>query len=499
MDNKSSGFQSQLGLVITLIAGSVGLGNIWRFPRVAAMNGGGAFIVAWAIMAIVVCLPIMLGEHVMGRTTRHGTPGAFRDFIGKKFTWMGTSVNILMFALTAYYCVLTAWVGHYLGLAITKGYYGADKAALFDAVSNKSIVTVLIFVILISLASFITYKGIKGIEKVTKIFLPVLFVCLFITAVRALMLPGSAAGMNFLFSFEPKALLSSKVWLEALTQAVWSAGPGWGLCITFAVFAKRKSDATLTTSLQVFGNSMAALLAGIAVIPAIFAMAPSIADATAVCSQGNYGLTFISLTSLFEQMPGGYIVGILFFLSLFLAAFSSVIASVMIVALPMADSGVPKKKAILRVYLILLIWGVPSAWSANFLSNQDWVVGQMMVFGAFLSCYALVKFGVKKVRQTFINNPYTGMYMGKWWEWSIKVIAPTIIVVMFFWWSFQSISWDPQWWNPFKALSLGTSIVQGGLMVLVSVLFNERVSNSIKNKYFDGDHFPEIPDNGYNN
>lgn len=499
MDRTKSGYSSQLGLVVTLIAGSVGLGNIWRFPRITATNGGGTFIIAWAVMMGVVCLPIMLGEHVMGRATRHGTPGAFKDFIGKKFTWMGSTVNILMFALTAYYTVLTGWVGYYLWLAVSKGFNNVDKTELFESVSNGNIFTVLIFVVLISLAAFITYKGIKGIERIIKIFLPILFVCLTITAIRAITLPGSAAGLNYLFSFDPKGLLSSRLWLEALTQAVWSAGPGWGLCITLAVFAKAKSDVSLTTSLQIAGDGMAALLAGMAVLPAIFAMAPSVEAATEICSQGNYGLTFISLTNLFEQMPGGYIISVLFFLSLFLAAFSSVIASVMIVALPMADSGVPKKKAIIRTYLILLIWGLPSAWNANFLTNQDWVVGQMMVFGAFLSCFAMIKFGTAKIRKKLINNPYNGMNIGVWWELSIKFIAPAIIAIMFFWWSIQSISWDPQWWNPLASLSLGTSIVQGGLMVLVGVLFNDKVADSIKNKYFSGEDFPEIPDNGYNN
>ncbi|PIC63372.1 sodium-dependent transporter [Sporosarcina sp. P13] len=497
MKKSSAGYSTQLGLVITLIAGSVGLGNIWRFPRIAAENGGGTFIVAWAIMMILVCLPIMLGEHSMGRATRHGLPGAFKDFIGSKYTWMGITVTIMMFALNAYYTVLTGWVVYYLGLSITNGYKGEDKAVLFDTVSGGNYITVLIFVALISLACYIAYKGIKGIEKVSKVFLPILFISLAIVAIYSITLPGSSKGLNYLFSFDPTLLFSSKIWLEALTQAVWSAGAGWGLVITLAVFTKSKSDLSLTTSIQVAGDGMVALLAGMAVVPAVFAMAPTIEAAEGILTQGNFGLTFISLTNLFEQMPGGYYIGVLFFLSLALAAFSSVIASVMIVILPLADSGVSKKKAILWTYLILIVWGLPSAWNPTFLSNQDWIVGQMMVFGAFLSCFALYKFGVSKVRKEFINNPYTGMPIGKWWEYSIKYIAPVIIVIMFVWWSVQSIGWDDQWWNPFAALSLGTLILQGGLMLLISIIFNNRVSDSIQTKHYIGNGFPEIPKNDY--
>ncbi|WP_158233830.1 sodium-dependent transporter [Sporosarcina sp. P3] len=497
MKKSTAGYSTQLGLVVTLIAGSVGLGNIWRFPRIAAENGGGTFIVAWAIMMILVCLPIMLGEHSMGRATRHGLPGAFKDFIGKKYTWMGVVVVITMFALNAYYGVLTGWVFYYLGLSITNSYAGADKVELFDNISNGNFTMVIIYVSLITIACYIAYKGIKGVEKVSKIFLPILFISLAIVSIYSITLPGAGAGLNYLFSFDPSLLLGSKIWLEALTQAVWSAGAGWGLVITLAVFTRSRSDLSLTTSIQVAGDGVVALIAGMAVVPAVFAITPSIEAAQNILTQDNFGLTFISLTNLFEQMPGGYIIGILFFLSLGLAAFSSVIASVMIVVLPMADSGIPKKKAVTWTYLILIVWGLPSVWNPSFLANQDWVVGQMMVFGAFLSCFALYKFGVSKVRKEFINNPYTGMSIGTWWEYSIKFIAPIIILIMFVWWSIQSIGWNEQWWNPFAPLSLGTLIMQGGLMLLISIIFNNRISDSIKEKHYTGEGFPGIPNNDY--
>lgn len=129
MNNKALGYSSQVALVLSLIAGSVGTGNIWRFPRVVAANGGGAFIIAWVIMMIIVCLPIMLGEHVIGRTTRHGTPGAFRDFIGKNYTWLGTSVAIIMAMVASYYSAVVAWVAYYLGLSATNGYFGDENVA----------------------------------------------------------------------------------------------------------------------------------------------------------------------------------------------------------------------------------------------------------------------------------------------------------------------------------------------------------------------------------
>ena len=439
MEEKRLGYSSQMALVVSLIAGSVGTGNIWRFPRVAAMNGGGAFILAWLIMLFLVCVPIMIGEHVIGRTTRHGTPGAFRDFIGKRHTWLGTVVAVTMAGVAAYYSSVIAWVFYYLGLSLTKGYYGVDKLSLFQSVSNGNVVTVILFVIVLFISAWIAYKGVSGIERANKLFIPLLFGCLIASAIHSTFLPGADKGLNYLFSFESRELLNYKIWLEALTQAVWSAGPGWGLCITLAVFSKAKSDVVLTSTTQGLGDASASLIAGLAVIPAIFALSPDATEALKICGAGNNGLTFISMTSLFEQMPGGYFVSILFFISLFSAALSSNVCHFMIVSLPFVDSGISKKRAVILLFFVLLILGLPSAWSSSFLTNQDWVYGQMMLIGALFSCFALAKFGVRKIRALFLNTPYTGMHVSFIWELSVKFIAPLIVLIMFSWWSIQSI------------------------------------------------------------
>lgn len=494
---KERGYSSQLALAISLIAGSVGTGNIWRFPRVAATNGGGAFIIAWFVMMIVVCIPIMIGEHSMGRATRHGIPGAFKDFIGKKYTWLGTVVVITMAGVAAYYSAVIAWVMYYLGMSITKGYGGKDKVELFSSISNGNIVTVILFVAALGLSCLIAYTGVRGIEKANKIFIPTLFICLIVAAIRSVMLPGADVGLNYLFETDFSQLLNYKIWLEGLTQAVWSAGPGWGLCITLAVFSKSKSDIPLTSTIQGFGDASASLLAGIAVVPAVFAMSPTVAQAIEIAASGNNGLTFIYMTQLFESMPGGYFVSILFFVSLFVAALSSNVCHFMIVSLPFVDSGMSKKKSIILIFIILVIWGLPSAWNSNFLANQDWVFGQMMLLGALFSCYVIYKFGTKKLRTKFLNTKYAGMKVGIIWDLCIKFVAPTIVIVMFLWWSIQSIGWSDNWWNPIASDTLGTFIVQCALILIICRLFNNKVANSVKVKYFDGETFPEIPDNEY--
>ena len=143
---------------------------------------------------------------------------------------------------------------------------------------------------------------------------------------------------------------------------------------------------------------MAAVLAGLAVIPALFALSPSTEEALSICASGNNGMTFLAMTNLFENMPGGYFFGILFFVSLLMAGLSSNICHFMIISLPFADSGKDRKKSIIMICLLLLVWGAPSAWNSTFLSNQDWVAGQMMIIGVMFSSFAMTKFGVKKIR-----------------------------------------------------------------------------------------------------
>src|SRR6056297_3092625 len=412
--------------------------------------------------------------------------------------WMGTAVVIVMALIAAYYSAVIAWVAYYLGLSVTKGYYGTDRIALFDSVAYGNPITVLLFIAVLAFSAWIAYKGVKGIEKANRFFLPALIICILIAAIRSLTLPNASIGLNYLFSFKFSELLHYKVWLEGLTQAVWSAGPGWGLVITLAVFSKAKSDVSLTTMTQVFGNASISLVAALAVIPAIFALSPSLDAAMEVVSMGNNGLTFIAMTQLFEAMPGGYLIGIIFFMSLLFAAISSNIVHFVIVSLPISEMGITKKQAVVGAFFVLLVLGLPSAWNVDFLSNQDWVAGQMMLVGALFSCFAIYKFGAAEIRTKYLNNKYSGLHIGKWWEGAVKYLAPLTILIMFTWWSWQSISWDPQWWNPLAVFSLATFVVQGALIILIAVIFNNKINKGIKHQYYEmGAEFPEVPANEF--
>ncbi|MEG2175123.1 MAG: sodium-dependent transporter [Oscillospiraceae bacterium] len=495
---QAKGFSTPLVMALSMIAASVGTGNIWRFPRVAASNGGAAFIIAYILIMVVAVIPLMMGEHIIGRATRKGLPGAFRDFMGnKKATWLGSFVEWVVIITIAYYTVVVAWIFYYLYLTITGGCFVADKAGLFDSVSNGNMTIVVIYVLIQVFCAWGAYKGVKFIEKSTQILLPALFLCVIVLAIRTVTLPGATAGLNFLFDLNPADLLHSKVWLEALTQCFWSAGPGWGICIAYGVYSKRKSDVALSSTVQGLGDMSVALLAGVAIIPALFS-ALGQEGALEACASGNNGLAFIALTGVFEQMPGGRLFASLFWIALICASVTSIIAMYSIVVQPLADAGVKKKKSIVIMAVGTIVIGIPSCWSINFFNNQDFVVGMGMVIGAVFSCIALRKFGASKVRNKLLNNPYTGLRMGKWWEYGATIICPIVAIAMFAWWCVLSVGWNPDWYNPFGTYSLATMVLQLGGVGVIMAIFNNRIAKSAGKKEFNGEDFPEIVDNGFN-
>ncbi len=495
---KKKGFSSPLLMAISLIAASVGTGNIWRFPRVAASNGGAAFIVAYVVIMLVAVIPVMMGEHAIGRATRKGLPGAFRDFMGsKKATWLGSFVEWIVVITIAYYTVVVAWIFYYLYMSITGACFVADKSALFDSVSNHNVLIVVLYVLIQAFCAWGAYKGVKAIEASSKILLPVLFLCVIVLAVRTVTLPGAVSGLNFLFDLDPKNLLNYKVWLEALTQCLWSAGPGWGICIAYGVYAHKKADVVLSTKVQGYGDMSVALLAGVAIIPGLFSCLGQ-EGALEACASGNNGLAFIALTSVFEQIPGGALFACLFWLALICASITSIIAMYSIVVQPLADAKVSKKKSITIMAVLTIVIGIPSCWSINVFNNQDFVVGMGMVIGAVFSCVAIWKYGAEKTRTKLLNHPNTYAAIGKWWNYGVTVICPVLAVIMFLWWCILSVGWNPDWWNPLGTYSLGTMVVQLGGAGLLFAIFNNRIADSAGEKYFDGENYPDIIDNGFN-
>ena len=484
MSKNTEQWGSRWGFILASIGMAIGTGNIWRFPRVAAANGGGPFIIAWTIALFVWAIPLLMGEMVMGRKTGLGTVGAFRDFIGKKYTWMGTWIMVVCLAIAFYYSVVMGWCVKYFTLAVSgtfKPGMGTEQTAeIWNVFTTTPSQTILFHFISMGIAGFIIYQGVtKGIEKASKIMIPTLFFLLITAMIRAVTLPGAAQGLEYLFSPKLHMLAEPQIWLAAFTQAAWSTGAGWGFIITYAVYTKRKEDVAGNCLIMGVGDNVGALIAGMTVLPAIFALSPSVEFANEALAQGNTGITFIYLAQLFTRLPLGNFAAAIFYLAMAIAALSSLLPMIEVGVRNLMDKGHDRKKATLIVVVGSFLLGIPSAYSLNFLDNQDWVWGIGLLVSGLFVAFAMVKYGVEKARTELINMPWSDYQIGKWWSTCIRLF-PAFFVLITGWWFWQAIGWYPDnWWAPFEVFTPGTIIFQCAIVAIGSILANNWMAGKV--------------------
>lgn len=476
--NKTEQWGSRWGFIAAALGMAIGTGNIWRFPRIAASNGGGTFLIAWTIALLVWSIPLLIAEMVIGRRTRQGTIGAFRDFVGKKFTWMGTWIAWVCVAIMAYYAVVMGWTMKYFGLAVTGALTRAEPTvqsfeAIWEGFLASPVQTSTYLIISFIIGGFIVYRGIKGgIERASKILIPSLFFILIVCAIRSVTLPGAAAGLTYLFKPDLSQLLTSTIWLQAFTQSAWSTGAGWGFIITYAVYTKEKEDIGLNCFITGFGDNSGSLLAGLAVIPAIFALSGTQAEVEGALSAGNTGLAFIYFARLFQEMPGGRLLATFFFLAMAVAALTSLLPMIEVGVRVLMDRGWTRSKATTGILTFGILLGLPSAISNQFLENQDFVWGVgLMVSGLFVAI-AILRYGAERLRRDEINTEWNDLKIGRWWNWCIALF-PVMFIFIFGWWIVQSIGWYPDnWWNPLETYSPGSIFAQFILAIAIFMIFN---------------------------
>jgi NSS family neurotransmitter:Na+ symporter len=474
MTENNDQFSSRWGILLAAIGMAVGTGNIWRFPRVAAANGGGAFLIAWLVFMFAWSVPLVLSEFALGKHTRRGPAGAIGHLIGGRYNWMGAFVGLCTCFIMFYYSVVTGWCIKYFFATLGSGLAGGDQDAYWQSLTTGSFEPMFYHFLALVIGCFIISRGVvKGIERTNRILIPILFILLVVAALRAVTLPDAVKGLGFLFTPVWSELLSHQVWLEALSQSAWSVGAAWGLVMTYGVYLRKKDDFVLTGYTTAFGDYAASLLAGIAIMCTVFAVLPE-ADARVALGAGNEGLTFIWLPQLFQQIPAGRLFLSLFFLALSFAAMSSLIAMIEMATRIGVDLGIKRERAVPLVGVVAFLLGIPSAWKLGFFQNQDWVWGLgLIVSGLFISL-AVSKFGVRRFRDELINTDEEARPVGKWYIFVIKYVIPLEFLALMVWWFYQAVAvYDPDgWWNPFHKLSLGTTLLQWGLLIGVLVLAN---------------------------
>jgi SNF family Na+-dependent transporter len=278
-------FSTRWAMMFAMLGMAIGTGNIWRFPRIAAANGGGSFLVAWVVFLLLWSIPLLIVEFSMGKGARAGTIGAFTRFIGEKFAWMGAWVAWTAMAIMFYYSVVAGWTIRYFWAAVVGEIPGEIPGALWSSFA-ESWWSVLTHGIAIGLGVWVVARGVRGIERAASILIPSLVVLVVMLAIRAVTLPGAGAGLAFLFTPNLSDLARADIWLQALTQNAWDTGAGWGLALTYAVYLRRREDTSLNAFVLGFGNNSISLLAGIMVICTVFAVGPRMAAEIAATETG---------------------------------------------------------------------------------------------------------------------------------------------------------------------------------------------------------------------
>ncbi|PIB34826.1 sodium:neurotransmitter symporter [Reichenbachiella sp. 5M10] len=485
--SNTENFSNRWGIVLASLGMAIGAGNLWRFPRLAGQYGG-SFIILWIVFLFVWSIPLLLAEFSMGKNFRKGVIGSFAALAGKRYTWMGFFITVCTLGIAFYYSVVTAWSLRYLSFSVGNLFDDTpllDRIATdpsymgghWESVSNGSWVTVITYICCVMVGVWVLSRGIqKGLEKTNRLLIPSLFVLLLVIVAISLNMDGGVKGLEYMFAIDVSHFSNGKIWIEALSQSAWSTGAGWGLMITISSYSRVKEDVVLNTFIGALGNNTASLIAGMAILPAVFALASSEGEAIAYLQEGNQALTFMIIPELFAHVDGGGYLSVLFFAALSMAAFSSLLPMLELMGRNLQDLGLNKRKVMLWVSFFFVLFGFPSAYSLNVFNNQDWVWGLGLILTGMFILYGLLVFGIKRFKEEYLDTDSDLKFPTLYFQ--ICVVSNLLLgCVLIYWWMSQGFSNYPWFdesgsWNVMDVYSNASIVTQWGGVLLIGVLFN---------------------------
>ena len=321
MNNNRDSFSNKLGFVFAAAGSAVGLGNLWRFPYLAAKYGGGIFILVYLILAVSLGFTLMITDIALGRSTGLSAVGAFRK-LDKRFGFIGTLECIVPFIITPYYCVIGGWVTKYLAAFATGQVGEAATDTYFTGFITKPVEPIIWFAIFVLLTAVVVIIGVqKGIEKASMILMPILLVLVIAISIFCVTRPGALEGVKYYLlpdfsNFSPTTVLA------AMGQLFYSMSLAMGIMITYGSYMKKEDDLRSSVrQIEIFDTAIA-FLAGLMIVPSVFVFSGGSEEAL---SKGP-SLMFITLPKVFESMPFSNLIGAAFFLLVLFAALTSSIS-----------------------------------------------------------------------------------------------------------------------------------------------------------------------------
>ncbi len=356
---------SRFGFIMAAAGSAVGLGNIWRFPYTTGENGGGAFLLIYLAIVFGFGLAVVIAEMLIGRTAQKNPVGAFRQLGGAAWPLVGYLGVLTGFIITSFYVIVAGWCLAYVGFMFSGELATTDAAVLGDSFQNfiASTTSPLAYAALfMGLVITVLLGGIaSGIERANKVLMPALFVLLLVLVVRAVTLDGAGEGLRFyLVPDWSKVTLSTL--REAVAQAFFSLSVGMGTMITYGSYLSLKENIPSAAFTVVLLDSAVAILAGLMILPAVFAAGLS--------PGAGPGLTFITLPAVFAQMPAGSFFGVVFFVLLSIAALTSAVSILEpMISYFVDEHRVARRKAVLVICGLCFALGIPASLSLGVLSD----------------------------------------------------------------------------------------------------------------------------------
>lgn len=438
---KRATFVTKLGIIAATVGASVGLGNIWRFPYETGQNGGAAFLLIYVLCILILGLPVMIAEFMIGRAAKSNVNRAFRKLShGTSWHFIGYLGILAAVCIMGFYAVIAGWTMEYIYQALSFGMENKSaemfQTAFTDFTSGSFRPLLWVFLFL-AINYFILARGVKnGIEKASNVLMPMLFAILVAFCIRSLFLPGAAEG--FAFMFHPDfSKVDSGVVLRAMGQAFFSLSLGMGTLITYSSYFSDKTSLPKTAVTVAFLDTLVAIMAGIIIFPAVFSFGIS-------PSQGPE-LVFITLPNIFQHMPGAYIWSVLFFVLLAVAALTSTISLCEVaVAFLHEEFNLARRRA--SQLMIALCFVLSVFCSLSFGALSDVKIAGYTIFdffdffasnillplgGMLISIYVGWVLDRKFVRQEISNHNTLSVWYFGILMFSLRYIAPIAIFLIF--------------------------------------------------------------------
>ena len=437
MSEKRSSFSGNIGFVLAAAGSAVGLGNLWRFPYLAAQYGGGIFLLVYLILVLTFGFSLLILEIAIGRKTKNSSITAYGK-LNKKFGWMGILSLAIPVLILPYYSVIGGWVIKYMTVFLSGQAKEAADSAFFGGFIGQTGAPLFMFFLFITLTIIVVAFGVeKGVERVSKFMMPVLILITIGIAIFVMTIPGSMEGLKY-YLLPDFSKFSFKTLCAAMGQLFYSLSIAMGIMVAYGSYVKDEIDLNQSVGhIEIF-DTLVAVLSGLMIVPAVYIFSGEEGLAT-----GGAGLMFKTLPKVFDAMPMGNFIGGAFFVLVFLAALTSSISlTEAIVSMFMDRFKITRIKAVIAIYVITLILGIPSAlgyglWShitvlgMDFLTFFDYISNSvMMPILAIATCLLAGWFmNLKDIEDEITKNGEEFKRRGIF-RVMIKYIAPVFLVII---------------------------------------------------------------------